>query len=223
MAGEGAGRRRLAPAVSLAIAGIVAGAGTAAAADAWADLERARAALAAAPRIADFVQTYQPAGFTSGERETGRLFLDLPRCLRWDYEIPYPKSFLLCESTVWTWNQGEEAGRRFPVDPGEERGLDLLRLGIEELRQRYRAARGAGGGLEIELTPLDGSAGQVVRATFTLDPATGRPAALAWEDPEGNRTRFELSGYRPLEEALDATPDGDGPFTPPAAVEWLDE
>ncbi len=88
---------------ALALLAVFASAGSAAAAepaaggDPWLTLERVRASLIEdGPAGAEFVQTYVPAGFSTGEEERGRLALALPDCLRWDYEEPYPKSFLLC-------------------------------------------------------------------------------------------------------------------------------
>ena len=166
----------------------------AAEADAWARIEEARARLSTARLEAEFVQTYLPAGFSSGERETGRIYLDLPDCLRWDYEIPYDKTFLLCGDTFWAWNAGEASGRRQQLAPEDQLGLDLLRLGSGRLRERYRAEIAAGSGetTRVSLTPLrpgDLEAGLVIEA------ATGLLRELSYRDAEGNLTRFELTGY----------------------------
>ncbi len=72
--------------------------------DSWAVLSGVRQSLVeAGPTEASFTQTYIPAGFSSGEKETGRMSLSLPDCLRWDYQDPYPKGFLLCGEVVHTW------------------------------------------------------------------------------------------------------------------------
>jgi len=68
--------------------------------DPWSVLSGVRESLVAAgPTGAEFSQVYVPAGFTSGEKEAGKLALALPDCLRWDYVAPYPKSFLLCAAS----------------------------------------------------------------------------------------------------------------------------
>lgn len=185
--------------------------------DPWARLADARDSLSRGPLAAAFAQTFVPAGFSTGERETGRVLLGLPSCLRWDYETPYPKSFLICEETVWSWNEGESTGRKHTVEAGEdETGLDLLRLSVERLRDRYeaRAEPVEDGRLKIVLVPLEPGA-RITRAGLTIETGNDRPVEITYLDLEGNTTRFELSGYRPVDEA--------GGLSPPADFEWLDE
>jgi outer membrane lipoprotein-sorting protein len=182
----------------------------------WGQLERVRDELTRSPRQADFVQSYIPAGFSSGEQEEGRIFIALPDCVRWDYQSPYAKSFLLCEETVWTWNEGETSGRRQELVADEQQGLDLLRLSVESLRGRYAASveTTAGGSIEILLssqTPNDA----LKDASFLVDADRDLLIGLSYHDLEGNLTRFEISGYGPL---------GEGTvFAPPAEIEWLEE
>lgn len=184
----------------------------------WRLLDDVRRDLAAAGAVAaDFVQDYVPAGFTSGEREAGRLALRLPDCLRWDYESPYPKSYLLCGDRFYGWNPEDGTGQRATVEGREEPGLDLLLLPVAELRERYRAtARGVEGGeelLEILLEPpVEG--GPLADARLLLDRRALRLLELAYRDREGNETRFRISGYRPLG-ATDA-------FEPPRGITWRD-
>src|SRR3954471_2172584 len=92
----------------LSTLGLLAGAGRAAAqeVDPWAALKTVRQSLVdAGPTGASFVQTYIPSGFSSGEKESGKLALALPDCLRWDYTAPYPKSFLICGGVLHAWNE----------------------------------------------------------------------------------------------------------------------
>lgn len=208
-------RRRLVGRLALALL-LLGGATGAGAEEPWSLLERVRDELTRSPRQADFVQSYIPAGFSSGEREEGRLFVALPDCVRWDYQSPYAKSFLLCEETVWTWNEGETSGRRQKLVADEQQGLDLLRLSVEALRGRYTASveTSAGGGIEVLLssaTPNDA----LKDARFLIDTDRNLLIGLSYHDLEGNLTRFEISGYGPL---------GEGAvFAPPAEIEWLEE
>lgn len=181
----------------------------------WQALDGLREALVGAgPTGYDFVQTYVPAGFSSGESERGTLALALPDCLRWDYTEPYAKSFLLCGGTAWAWNPGEASGRRHRVDREEEPGLDLLLLAVDELRRRYDARRedGDDGALHIHLEPLE-PLESLTGATLRLSPEGHRLLSLSYRDREGNATRFQLSDPRPLEV------DGDR-FRPPEGVSW---
>ena len=212
-------RRRALPiapaAIVLAVSAALAAAP--AAADGWSELRSLRARLEARPQTAEFTQEYLPAGFSSGDSETGSLTLALPGCLRWDYDEPFPKSYLLCDETVWTWNPGESSGRTFAVDPERERGLDLLRLGVERLAERYTAelVEASGAGTEIRLEPL-GPATEIAGATLRLAPGDGRLAELSYRDVEGNTTRFRFGDPLPL------APDA-ADLRPPAELTWIQD
>lgn len=186
--------------------------------DPWATLDAVRKSLAAAgPEGARFVQTYVPAGFSSGESEQGSLALQLPDCLRWDYEQPYPKAFLICGARVFSWNPEDRRGQRGWVEREKEPGLDLLLLPANALAERYlaRTEPRASGRVAILLTPKDGHGGASLKeATLIVDLAAARLVELGYSDLEGNRTRFEISGYHAL-----ADP---GKFVPPEGVVWED-
>ena len=193
--------------VTFLLPGAPAGAG-----DAWSLLEETRAALAAdGPLTADFVQTFVPAGFTSGERESGRLHLAVPDCLRWDYSLPYPKAFLVCGGRVYAWSPEDMTGRREELRPESQAGLDLLLLPIDELRRRYDAEAVDEERIRVTLVPRERRQ-ELREATLVVDPRTRRLVEVAFRDREGSFTRFELSGFRPL-----ADPEA---FTPPAGVRW---
>lgn len=182
--------------------------------DPWAVLSGVRQSLVAAgPTEAGFTQTYIPAGFSSGEKEVGRISLSLPDCLRWDYEDPYPKSFLLCGGLAHAWNPEDKAGRRYRIDRRNEPGLDLLLLSLDDLRTRYQASATAldGGRIEIALTPKE-TMSELADATLTVDPAKQRLVAVAYHDREGNLTRFAIDGYRDLSRS--------GHFSPPSGIKW---
>lgn len=184
-------------------------------ADAWRALERLRRALAERPLSGDFVQTFTPAGFTSGETENGRLAVSMPDCLRWDYVEPFRKSFLVCGSRAWSWVEGEPRGQRVTIDARREMGLDLLLLPAAELVERYRAsvAEHSGGELELALEPL-GEEAPLVAANLTLAAGGDRPSALDYRDREGNVTSFRFSNWRTL--------DDGGSFSPPPGIEWAE-
>lgn len=182
--------------------------------DPWAVLSGVRASLVeAGPTEASFTQTYIPAGFSSGEEETGRLFLALPDCMRWDYKDPYPKSFLLCGGVAHSWNQEDKTGRRYRIDRRNEPGLDLLLLGLDTLKTRYRAEAKAvdGGRVQVSLIPTEKLA-ELTDAALTVDPAKQRLVAVSYHDREGNLTRFEIKDYRNLPRR--------GQFSPPQGIRW---
>jgi len=185
--------------------------------DPWAVLSGVRLSLVeAGPTGASFTQTYVPAGFSSGEKESGKLALALPDCLRWDYDEPYPKSFLLCGGIVHSWNPEDKAGRRYRVDRKNEPGLDLLLLGVDDLKNRYTATAtaGEGGKVLVALSPKEKLA-ELADAALTVDPVAKRLVAVSYHDREGNLTRFEISGYESLPRQ--------GRFSPPTGIRWEEQ
>jgi|GEM_PF-648818 len=187
------------------------------AADPWSWLTRVRRSLVeAGPTTANFSQTYIPAGFASGEKESGSLSLHLPDCLRWDYQDPYPKGFLLCGEMVQAWNPEDHTGRRYRIDRKNEPGLDLLLLGVDDLKARYNAVTRSSpnGQIEIALSPK-GKAGELSDAALAIDPTTLRVVQVSYHDREGNLTRFQLADYRPL-----AKP---GQFSAPPGIQWEEQ
>ena len=195
---------------------------------AWSLIEAVRASLAADGRLqADFTQTYTPAGFSTGETESGRLALALPDCLRWDYTGLEAKSFLLCGRDAYSWNAGDTEGRHQRVESRDEPGLDLLLLPLDHLRQRYDAAVTPGAdGPTIKLTPRadagakgtppakSASGRSPLAAQLELDPTGKRLRSLSYTDRDNNATRFAISGYRLLT---------DGSLFTPPALQWRED
>jgi outer membrane lipoprotein-sorting protein len=189
----------------------------ASASDPWSWLTRVRRSLVeAGPTAASFSQTYVPAGFSSGEKETGSLSLHLPDCLRWDYQDPYAKGFLLCGEMVHAWNPEDHTGRRYHVSRKNEPGLDLLLLGVDDLKARYNAVTRSlpNGQVEIALSPK-GKAGELADATLAIDPGSLRVVQVSYHDHEGNLTRFQLGDYHPLSQP--------GQFSPPPGIRWEEQ
>ena len=186
--------------------------------DAWQSLIGLRQKMEdASPLAADFEQTFVATGFSSGDAESGRIFLDLPECIRWDYEGDLPKSFLLCGHVAHTWNEGEPSGRRQLLGAAEKPGLELLRLEIGELRLKYRArmSEHAAGEISIDLVPIrqSGAISEILDATLQISADRSELVFLAYHDRDGNLTRFVFTGYEPLESRQK--------FSPPKEMEWL--
>ncbi len=185
-------------------------------ADPWRALELLRGELArTGPLGAEFTQSYVPAGFESGDSESGRVAIGLPDCLRWDYAQPYAKSFLVCGARAWNWVEGEPRGRRATIDAADERGLDLLLLPADELARRYRLTISSTteGGSELAFEPLD-TESELAAANLVVDASGGRPLALEWRDREGSVTSFRFRSWHALEST--------GIFSPPEALDWTD-
>lgn len=191
--------------------------GPALAEDPWQVLEVFRQHLRErSPLRADFTQAFVAEGFTTAEEESGHLAISLPDCMRWDYDEPYPKSFLLCGDVVHYWNPGEDEGHIEEIDADREPGLDLLLVEVDELRRRYEAEVHSGGrrGVVVTLRPREENE-YVVEATLELDRLLEKLEVLRYLDPDGNRTEFRITAWK------SGVPNGI--FNPPKDVEWLEE
>ena len=145
-------------------------------ADAWSFVERFRGNLeAAGPFSARFVQHFLPEGFSTPETESGRMFLSLPECLRWDYDDPFPKSFILCGDVFHYWHPGDSEGHREEIEARDQPGLDILLLDMAELRSRYSIVESEKSAeqVEIVLRPL-ASNEFASEATLVLDASLNR-------------------------------------------------
>jgi len=185
--------------------------------DPWQALSELRLHLAASGSlVAGFRQSYLPAGFATGDEESGRVALALPDCLRWDYSEPYPKSYLLCGTRLHTWVAGEPQGERLHVEARDEAGLDLLLLPVELLQARYSAVARleTGGEIAVELHPTAPDS-RVAEAVLLFAPSTQRPTALSYRDRDGNLTRFRFTAFELL--------DDDTLFTPPTTLIWKEQ
>ncbi len=145
----------------------------------------------------NFVQIYTPAGFTTAKRESGRLWIQTPQRLRFDYEAPEKKTF--------TYDAGE--GRLLTP---EDKQLTIQKLTAEDrarlpivflsdpsdLAREYSVSAEAaeGGATRILLKPRTPRADLVwLRLTIARD---GVVTELSYEDASGNRTEFRFDGWR---------------------------
>ena len=98
----------------------------------------------------------------------------------------------------------------------DEPGIDLLRLQLDELRPRYEARieKDSEGATDVVLSPkLPDS--PISEARLSIDASSNLLRSISYRDLEGNVSRFEISGYRPLQVTAH--------FSPPEAIEWLDQ
>lgn len=205
------------PLVALLV-GTAPSAGQTATAGAFDTLETLRTNLAKqGVARAQFEQSFVPVGFSHGEVETGALALELPRCLRWDYADPNPKSFLLCDLELYSWIPGESSGQLVPLENAEQPGLDLLLLPRARLESLYEASLegGADGSTLLRFVPTASAPTAIASATITLDPDRSRLLALEWTDREGNRSRFAFSQWGPCADCSRTVT-----FAPPQDLTW---
>ena len=146
---------------------------------------------------ASFTQIYTPAGFATARRESGRVWIQAPQRLRFDYAAP--------EKKIFTYDGGE--GRLLTP---EDHQLTVRKLSTEdrarlpivflsdpsELDRQYAITleQGEGAGARLLLTP------RVPRpdlAWLRLSIASdGTLAGLSYEDSSGSRSEFRFDSWR---------------------------
>ena len=143
-----------------------------------------------------FVQIYTPAGFTTAKRESGRIWIQAPQRLHFEYQAPEKKTF--------TYDAGE--GRLFtPEDkqltiqklsPEDRARLPIVFLSDpEDLAREYSVSAEAadGGATRILLKPKAPRADLAwLRLTILRD---GAVSDLSYEDASGNRTEFRFDAW----------------------------
>jgi len=149
--------------------------------------------------------------------ESGGLLAARPRRMRWQYETPEKKLFVLNGDLAWFWLPEEELVYRMRLEGRDSRRLPALFLtGEAHLTDDYQAVGRADDG-SIELRPRSGS-DEYETLLLSIDPATYRVTALQVVDALGNVTRFDFSA----EEHDVTVPDGAFEFEPPPGTEIVD-
>jgi len=183
-------------------------------------LASVRNAYSSSPSVScTFVQTYAPAGFAETAPETGRLILQTPDRVRFDYDGP--------DGKVFTFDG--KAGRQFvaadrqlvvrTLSPAEIARLPLVFLeSTESLLTRYEARATAkdAGLTELTLTPR---AGADPKSVTLLAAASGEVKRLLLVDAAGNRTTFTFTQKMPGPKR----PDSDFALVPPEGTKILSE
>ncbi len=184
-------------------------------------LAKIRAAYATPGSVScTFVQTYAPAGFTATAPETGKLVLQAPDRVRFDYDGPEGKVFTF-DGTAG--RQYVAADRQMVVRrlaPGDRERLPIVFLeSTEELLARYDATESpADNGLvQITLTPK--KPGALKSASLLVVAATGEVKRLVLLDAAGNRTTFTFT--QKISGAI--RPDSDFALVPPEGTKILTE
>jgi outer membrane lipoprotein-sorting protein len=142
--------------------------------------------------VAEFTQIYTPAGFATARRESGTVWIQAPRRLRFDYTAP--------EKKVFTYDAGE--GRfLLPEDrqltirklsPEEQAKLPIVFLERpEELALRYSLELDASGAALLKPR----AASEMAWLKLAVS-ATGAVEGLSYEDTAGNRTEFRFAAWK---------------------------
>jgi chaperone LolA len=174
-----------------------------------------RAAAAMAGTEASFTQRFTPKGFADTPVESGSVIFGALPMMRWAYTRPEEKVFVFDGSHSWFYVAADKQVTVATVDDRKKGELPFLLIGDPAARQRLFVVReqNRGKSIIVTLQPRDASA-MIRNVTLTIAPNTHLIQRLEYADREGNRTRFEFSGFhrRPAPPELFH-------FNPPPGVE----
>jgi len=171
---------------------------------------------------ADFTENYSGGGIQ--RNESGRLWIEKPSKMRWEYTSPRHKLFVTDGKTAWFYIPGEHQARRTQI-----KKLDDLRSPLRFLLGRTRLEKELRG-LSLAPDVKPEAAGDVVlrgvpvgmedRASQVLleSDAKGYLRRIVIEELDGSRTEFRLENQQenaPLSGV-------EFRFTPPPGVEVLE-
>ena len=170
---------------------------------------------------AQFQETYSGAGLH--RNETGELFLEKPGKMRWQYEQPAPKLFVVDGKNAFFYVPSERQARQMPAKRLDDfRSPIRYLLGHSKLENEFKqltiSAEPAkqGGDVVLEGVPK----GMEDRAQRVLLEITrdGQIVGIRIEELDGSVTEFRFSDF---EENVAVKPDLFR-FTPPAGVEVVE-
>jgi outer membrane lipoprotein carrier protein len=198
--GTGGGRRFLVSLLAL-FAVVPATAGRAAegqgsAATAARRLEERLAAVKAVE--ADFVQILDTPALPEPQTESGRLSLERPGKMRWDYQVPKGKLALADGKETWLWLPEDQVAISIPLT-GDERDAGVSLLMRERIDLLSRFAVDWGPAVRNEPRPLrlkPKTADAPYDALLVDVDSTGFPRQLTVLDPLGGRVTYRFSNLK---------------------------
>ncbi len=167
--------------------------------EAVARLEKTLAALTTFQ--ADFEQTSYLASMARPLREKGRLSVQKPDMMRWEYEGPEPKTYVYRQGLFLTYIPEDNQLIRQKL-PEEQSGADMRRLltGKARLAEGFAVEDspfpgGAPGAVQIKLTPKEqeGETNYILLEIDAKDWMVRRVVRFDWA---GNKTEYAFSRFK---------------------------
>jgi outer membrane lipoprotein-sorting protein len=150
---------------------------------------------------ADFEQLYFSATVSAPLQEKGKLYFKKPNLMKWEYQDPEEKVFLIKDDFFWDYNKEEKTLIKYDLSQGEQNSEVISLLsGQVGLTDSYSVELNPfptenANTIQIKLTPKD----EEFTDTFLLleiDEKTWLIQKLISFDWAGNKTEFRFSRIR---------------------------
>jgi outer membrane lipoprotein carrier protein len=170
---------------------------------------------------AQFQENYSGAGLT--RNESGELWLEKPGKMRWQYELPTPKLFIVDGKNAFFYVPSERQARRMPAKKLDDfRSPIRYLLGHTKLQQEFKRlalsaeAPHQSADLVLEGVPK-GMEDRVRRVLLEISP-TNQITRIQIDELDGSSTEFI---FRDIEENVAVNPELFR-FSPPPGIEVVE-
>jgi len=147
---------------------------------------------------AEFVQIVDTAALPEPQVESGRLSLDRPGKMRWEYRRPKGKLAVADGKDTWLWLPEDQVAITVPLDGnGRDSGVSLLMGERLDLSARFTIDWGPaprGQTRPLRLRPK--TSGAPYDALLVHTDPTGFPTQIIVIDPLGGRVTYKFSDLR---------------------------
>lgn len=148
---------------------------------------------------ARFEQTYLYKAFGRTQRSSGRVRFAKPALMRWDYERPAAKVFVIAKAKVYVWDPEAKTLHvsGFATDRLSTSITFLWGRGrlSEEFDIRRAVRSDLGDGIALELTPRKPDP-RFTRVYFVVDAKTHAVRATLVVDPDGSENRMDFADVK---------------------------
>lgn len=164
-----------------------------------------------------FTQTLVSGALGTGLSESGRLFIDRPGRMRWDYERPERKVAIVLGDRTVLYLEEERQWIRGRL--GEESELLPALLAGDKPLSALFLATDAGSATRLRLRPREANAGALEEIVLQIRPESGEIDGAEVLDAAGNRTAYRFEGWKRNRRL----PDGVFALEPPPGTEVVEQ
>lgn len=151
--------------------------------------------------LANFEQSYYSTSISTPLHEKGKVYFKKPNLMKWEYQDPEEKVFLIKDGIFWDYNKEEKQLIKYDLAKGQYNSevISLL-TGQVSLLDSYSVEFNPfptenAGAIQVKLTPRDDEFADTF-LLLEIDEKTGFIQKLISFDWAGNKTEFQFSKAR---------------------------